>query len=90
MIDFDFPDVHPRLLFTNRHQIRSLHFHDTHNEYLPLVDSTTAAAIDFDYSENRVFFSDMSEKKIYTFNMPSSNDEFEATSVSTYTLSVTI
>lgn len=67
--------IHPKLLFTNRHQIRALHMHESNELYMSLIESKAAVAIDFDYSRQLVFFSDMFEKKLYQFHMPSETEQ---------------
>lgn len=73
--------VHPKLLFTNRHAIRSIHIHGLGN-YMPLLDSKAAVALDFDYLSQEVFYTDMDEKKLFKFKLPSSDSEDDVKGVS--------
>ena len=68
--------VHPKLLFTNRHAIRSMHIHTgDHAEYMPLMNSKAAVALDFDYMAGEVFYSDIDEKKLFKFSLPTADQE---------------
>lgn len=49
--------------------------HESNELYMSLIESKAAVAIDFDYSRQLVFFSDMFEKKIFQFKLPNENDE---------------
>jgi len=69
-------DIHPRLLFSNRHEIRAIHIHGQ-QKYMPLLDSAAAVALDFDYATNKVFYSDMKEKKLYKFTLPGPDEDVD-------------
>lgn len=72
--------VHPKLLFTNRYQIRSIHIRGQ-PEYMPLMDSAAAVALDFDYSNQEVFYSDIEKKKLFKFKLPASESDEEIVEV---------
>ncbi|XP_067938218.1 low-density lipoprotein receptor-like isoform X1 [Watersipora subatra] len=74
----DSTSVHPKLLFTNRHQIRSIRIHGQ-GEYMPLVDSSAAVALDFDYSRQEVFYSDLGKKKLFKFKLPPADSDADLT-----------
>lgn len=49
---------------------------------MPLLDSKAAVALDFDYQTQQVFYSDMEEKKLYKFKLPSADQESDVEGVS--------
>jgi len=57
-----------RILFANRHDLRD--FHPSTNDYRQLVSRTDSAiAMDFDYENRYIFWSDVAREKIYMMNM---------------------
>jgi len=58
----------PFLLFANRHDLREIGLHSNH--YRKLVHGQhSAIALDFDYSEKRLFWSDVAYEKILSTNL---------------------
>jgi len=43
--------------------------HERNSEYMPIMDAKSAVAIDFDVSNGTVYYSDVTEQKIFKFNL---------------------
>jgi very low-density lipoprotein receptor len=53
----------PMLLYANRHDIRMMGVHSRHHQ--SLIDNLrSAVAIDYDYSESKIYWSDVASEKI--------------------------
>ena len=49
---------------------------------MPLLDSTAAVGLDFDYSSQEVFYSDTERKKLLKFKLPAPDAEEDPEEVS--------
>jgi len=55
------------LLYANRHDIRMMGVHSRHHQ--SLIDNLrSAVAIDYDYSESKIYWSDVASEKIMWYD----------------------